>query len=125
MIRRPPRSTRTDTFVPYTTLFRSHRRLSVSVGHRKWGARSESWKERSAAKSNGLRSLVNRKGGPLPHVNKCRGGPSNLDRMGFAAPKGCAVREKIGEKGRGEEIECRRTRWNKHTLDLQQLRHMP
>src|SRR3546814_5344239 len=28
MIRRPPRSTRTDTLVPYTTLFRSHR-----VGH--------------------------------------------------------------------------------------------
>src|SRR3546814_3617073 len=26
MIRRPPRSTRTDTFFPYTTLFRSHLR---------------------------------------------------------------------------------------------------
>src|SRR3546814_9185418 len=26
MIRRPPRSTRTDTRFPYTTLFRSHRR---------------------------------------------------------------------------------------------------
>src|SRR3546814_9721893 len=26
MIRRPPRSTRTDTLVPYTTLFRSHAR---------------------------------------------------------------------------------------------------
>src|SRR3546814_6690495 len=28
MIRRPPRSTRTDTLVPYTTLFRSRRRCS-------------------------------------------------------------------------------------------------
>src|SRR3546814_7133392 len=27
MIRRPPRSTRTDTLFPYTTLFRSHSRL--------------------------------------------------------------------------------------------------
>src|SRR3546814_5270461 len=27
MIRRPPRSTRTDTLFPYTTLFRSHRRI--------------------------------------------------------------------------------------------------
>src|SRR3546814_12553591 len=27
MIRRPPRSTRTDTLFPYTTLFRSHARL--------------------------------------------------------------------------------------------------
>src|SRR3546814_3695771 len=36
MIRRPPRSTRTDTLFPYTTLFRSHeafgRRLAVELG---------------------------------------------------------------------------------------------
>src|SRR3546814_9042963 len=34
MIRRPPRSTRTDTLFPYTTLFRSHREpaSAVSVG---------------------------------------------------------------------------------------------
>src|SRR3546814_10559677 len=35
MIRRPPRSTRTDTLVPYTTLFRSvlaGRRVLVSAG---------------------------------------------------------------------------------------------
>src|SRR3546814_1374514 len=29
MIRRPPRSTRTDTLFPYPTLFRSHRRVPV------------------------------------------------------------------------------------------------
>src|SRR3546814_13320454 len=29
MIRRPPRSTRTDTLFPYTTLFRSGRRVSA------------------------------------------------------------------------------------------------
>src|SRR3546814_11270271 len=33
MIRRPPRSTRTDTLFPYTTLFRSHaRRLTFWLG---------------------------------------------------------------------------------------------
>src|SRR3546814_8583035 len=32
MIRRPPRSTRTDTLFPYTTLFRSKRRPSFSRG---------------------------------------------------------------------------------------------
>src|SRR3546814_14390466 len=32
MIRRPPRSTRTDTLFPYTTLFRSASELGVSVG---------------------------------------------------------------------------------------------
>src|SRR3546814_12392233 len=31
MIRRPPRSTRTDTLFPYTTLFRSIKPLSVST----------------------------------------------------------------------------------------------
>src|SRR3546814_15814733 len=35
MIRRPPRSTRTDTLVPYTTLFRSHASEDISgaTGH--------------------------------------------------------------------------------------------
>src|SRR3546814_3755649 len=31
MIRRPPRSTRTDTLFPYTTLFRSPTRFGVAV----------------------------------------------------------------------------------------------
>src|SRR3546814_5207234 len=34
MIRRPPRSTRTDTLFPYTTLFRAYRR---AVGSRRLG----------------------------------------------------------------------------------------
>src|SRR3546814_16102909 len=33
MIRRPPRSTRTDTLFPYTTLFRSRDRLAHGPGH--------------------------------------------------------------------------------------------
>src|SRR3546814_4557777 len=32
MIRRPPRSTRTDTLFPYTTLFRSHNGASIQGG---------------------------------------------------------------------------------------------
>src|SRR3546814_8610306 len=32
MIRRPPRSTRTDTLCPYTTLFRSHLRVAAVAG---------------------------------------------------------------------------------------------
>src|SRR3546814_1986044 len=34
MIRRPPRSTRTDTLFPYTTLFRSDQRPTVGVDPR-------------------------------------------------------------------------------------------
>src|SRR3546814_9142140 len=33
MIRRPPRSTRTDTLFPYTTLFRSAKESASSDGH--------------------------------------------------------------------------------------------
>src|SRR3546814_20998278 len=33
MIRRPPRSTRTDTLFPYTTLFRSRNRLMAALHH--------------------------------------------------------------------------------------------
>src|SRR3546814_4401921 len=32
MLRRPPRSTRTDTLLPYTTLFRSHRAGAAMAG---------------------------------------------------------------------------------------------
>src|SRR3546814_17102043 len=40
MIRRPPRSTRTDTLFPYTTLFRSeHERVAVLVRERRLPAR--------------------------------------------------------------------------------------
>src|SRR3546814_1360090 len=40
MIRRPPRSTRTDTLFPYTTLFRSDR---LAVEFVAWGRGEESW----------------------------------------------------------------------------------
>src|SRR3546814_20214151 len=41
MIRRPPRSTRTDTLFPYTTLFRSYVRQQepLGLGHAIWCAR--------------------------------------------------------------------------------------
>src|SRR3546814_16324534 len=45
MIRRPPRSTRTDTLFPYTTLFRS-RRMSGSPIPAWWADRGPSWSDR-------------------------------------------------------------------------------
>src|SRR3546814_8666101 len=36
MIRRPPRSTRTDTLFPYTTLFRSARTARTAQGPHAW-----------------------------------------------------------------------------------------
>src|SRR3546814_9556038 len=45
MIRRPPRSTRTDTLFPYTTLFRSHEAGLAKAQHAAYlrTARGEGW----------------------------------------------------------------------------------
>src|SRR3546814_12900464 len=50
MIRRPPRSTRTDTLFPYTTLFRSN------PPPKDWIKSAESWKKK--AKDNSLSLTV-------------------------------------------------------------------
>src|SRR3546814_11573996 len=53
MIRRPPRSTRTDTLFPYTTLFRSAQRAPVRAAQRDGVA--------DAAVLGGGRAIVDRK----------------------------------------------------------------
>src|SRR3546814_5231229 len=61
MIRRPPRSTRTDTLFPYTTLFRSQGRVADStLGH---GASSPPrliWRTRGSTRS-GPRPIASRR----------------------------------------------------------------
>src|SRR3546814_3437401 len=53
MIRRPPRSTRTDTLFPYTTLFRSHDNFKFIAGrHHRPGGQTE---------------LADRNAGPVVH----------------------------------------------------------
>src|SRR3546814_5531891 len=76
MIRRPPRSTRTDTLFPYTTLFRSRRSccpstgawsrrrrlrkvlLSGQVSGRQQGFRAGSTQQRSEEHTSELQSLM-------------------------------------------------------------------
>src|SRR3546814_6461119 len=63
MIRRPPRSTRTDTLFPYTTLFRS---LAFGVGDQRFGrpaqhvnkARRDRHAARSEEHTSELQSLM-------------------------------------------------------------------
>src|SRR3546814_6430213 len=57
MIRRPPRSTRTDTLFPYTTLFRS-RRAARGLGHR-----------RTSGASIGRAAFPHAAPGPAPRQN--------------------------------------------------------
>src|SRR3546814_1851010 len=56
MIRRPPRSTRTDTLFPYTTLFRSAGRHGVS--HSGWRGLSGDGRLRSEEHTSELQSLM-------------------------------------------------------------------
>src|SRR3546814_18723541 len=55
MLRRPPRSTRTDTLFPYTTLFRSGD-ARVPEGDRATGTRAHADDERAARSSEGARA---------------------------------------------------------------------
>src|SRR3546814_15648426 len=61
MIRRPPRSTRTDTLFPYTTLFRSKRKIPV-FGKRFLNShtelKSQSAAQRSEEHTSELQSLM-------------------------------------------------------------------
>src|SRR3546814_2925038 len=64
MIRRPPRSTRTDTLFPYTTLFRSGKKRKAGV--RPWGpvawtvprGRAPPGEKRSEEHTSELQSLM-------------------------------------------------------------------
>src|SRR3546814_2247525 len=65
MIRRPPRSTRTDTLVPYTTLFRSRSTSTIptkgpkgSTLSRTRRRRAGSRRRRSEAHTSELQSLI-------------------------------------------------------------------
>src|SRR3546814_637420 len=59
MIRRPPRSTRTDTLFPYTTLFRSLRRLAERQEHEgRLLSRSERMEETTLAAQEMIRPTV-------------------------------------------------------------------
>src|SRR3546814_14430148 len=61
MIRRPPRSTRTDTLFPYTTLFRSNRKEVVGV-RSIWFVRNDRFAARAEDRQRPRRQL------DLPHA---------------------------------------------------------
>src|SRR3546814_8644404 len=100
MIRRPPRSTRTDTLFPYTTLFRSDR--PASGGAPRYGARAFGLSERPAAYDQDRRLSHQRRGarrsferGSLRQAAKddlpAAGRP--LRRVGAVFPDGRVLRE--------------------------------
>src|SRR3546814_17737080 len=115
MIRRPPRSTRTDTLFPYTTLFRSghgHRilleaheagaatRLSVSpVGRSQGGLRGR----------NGRRNLSERAAMRQQHRLHARGNLElRQDRRDSGLHSGLAEERKSGEEGTSVSVRVGR-----------------
>src|SRR3546814_8620148 len=110
MIRRPPRSTRTDTLFPYTTLFRSQegRRLRRRQFHR-------------ALQVDGTRPDPPRRAGgerrgliPIPFVLSL-----SKHRSSFAAPKKrTALRQAQGERNCWQ---AQHERSEEHTSELQSL----
>src|SRR3546814_5298945 len=94
MIRRPPRSTRTDTLFPYTTLFRSTMRPSSASSARR--ATTSSMRQQPA-RAPGLMEGADTR--PHPHD------PERHDRYRCQLPCGA------GKSGRSEE----------HASELQSL----
>src|SRR3546814_12881573 len=71
MIRRPPRSTRTDTLFPYTTLFRSCREPSVPPCRRDVGCQGSCAVERDCQRqSQRIGPAPRRAFGPFDHQHR-------------------------------------------------------
>src|SRR3546814_17045644 len=107
MIRRPPRSTRTDTLFPYTTLFRSHFHVEpVQIGDLQFttGRRADLMSELANA------LVVEIQAGYCPVGTRLDG--LLLDRQRIAFPVelnhsiGAGVHELISEDGRGSGMFC-------------------
>src|SRR3546814_13825512 len=128
MIRRPPRSTRTDTLFPYTTLFRSSRGGGRSAGGDHWAGlpfarryqshlwhwRIHSRQFRPSTTTFGASPayhgpLSDRREAPLRagRIGLCRwqshqlvaGRAGDIDRKSFVTGKGVSVRVGLGGRG--------------------------
>src|SRR3546814_19765681 len=96
MIRRPPRSTRTDTLFPYTTLFRS----SDLDDHRR--RRACAWARSQSPRGDLRVRLRNRKraiseAAPARSRPTCRGRRGTLNSVHAEARSSCAFRRTPGE----------------------------
>src|SRR3546814_7457293 len=103
MIRRPPRSTRTDTLVPYTTLFRSPARAAAgdSGRHFRRGGRRRGWIGGAEA--------------------ACRVQPSADGAWPIRVGCSHSRLPKLGSRVPPTPAYCKKTRSEEHTSELQSL----
>src|SRR3546814_16220105 len=102
MIRRPPRSTRTDTLVPYTTLFRSrHRRRPEPLARLLRGIEEHQFKALAASlpTQQGVDAEQELEHRPAAHRARLLRVAGEADRDGAAVHRREAVVER---RGRGE-----------------------
>src|SRR3546814_18632791 len=98
MIRRPPRSTRTDTRFPYTTLFRSGGKSARSRGFRHAGPAQENFPGKTRGDSGGGSGA----GWRYWHVlllgqgGKREGGEDEGHAQHLASAEGLAEQQQIG-----------------------------
>src|SRR3546814_18319434 len=124
MIRRPPRSTRTDTLFPYTTLFRSWRRAVLAATrraanayaetrshHHRWRARRESTSSASDVDSQHRESRADLEHPRvLPRLGQLAAGGqtrSRADRKSVVEGKSVSVR---GDRGGRRIIKKKKTK---------------
>src|SRR3546814_2415629 len=100
MIRRPPRSTRTYTLCPYTTLFRSHRHPDRSAA----GRRPDPDRRVPAAEDTDLSRLRLQRDKPRLHEALAGGVPDRVPHPARTGP-----------------CEARQHRSEEHTSELQSL----
>src|SRR3546814_8852930 len=111
MIRLPPRSTRTDTLFPYTTLFRSHQQREADPEH-----------DREQGDELCAHQQVD--GGSKPAV---RGKGRRRDRAGWRQEVVEAERLEVGHEHAGQREAAQRVeqfqslRSEEHTSELQSL----
>src|SRR3546814_6991864 len=119
MIRRPPRSTRTDTLFPYTTLFRS---LPIRRAH--YGRSESSVAGRSACTSPQRRYAASAFDGTTTAMASAM---RQNEKNRLPTRMGSETMERIGDEG-----PATRGRWNQghlalrseeHTSELQSLMH--
>src|SRR3546814_1307649 len=112
MIRRPPRSTRTDTLFPYTTLFRS---IASRREHSRTSTLERSSADRpcgAAARSAGLRGDRPAPGSSSPSLSPSHARRRRKSSEGALDPSVC-IRQSFAARGPGRSEE--------HTSELQSL----
>src|SRR3546814_6319803 len=118
MIRRPPRSTRTDTLFPYTTLFRSRKRVTLE-SLRKIGRPSRSEFDAQYQARLGASRRLEKQRYRLSHQQHCKGVRHGHQR--FYRPK---FGRRPDRSSSARPAPCRALpcpRSEEHTSELQSL----